>query len=259
MFANNEIGTIQPIAEIGKLAKEKGDPLPHRRHPGGRQDPGRRRGDGDRPPVLHGPQDLRAEGHRRALRPAQEPAGADRAHDRRRRPRARACGPGRCRCRWRWASGKAAEICREVMAEEAARLGHAPRPAAGPDPLERGRGVPERPPGAAAAPQPEHLVRLRRGRVGADGAQQGGRAVLGLGLHLVDAGAVVRHRGARGGRRARPLLDPVRPAPVHHRGGGGLRRPTGRSRWCKRLREMSPLYELAKEGVDLKSIQWKAE
>jgi len=27
----------------------------------------------------------------------------------------------------------------------------------------------------------------------------------------------------------------------------------------KRLREMSPLYELAKEGVDLKSIHWKAE
>jgi len=27
----------------------------------------------------------------------------------------------------------------------------------------------------------------------------------------------------------------------------------------KRLREMSPLYELAKEGVDIKSIQWKAE
>jgi cysteine desulfurase len=27
----------------------------------------------------------------------------------------------------------------------------------------------------------------------------------------------------------------------------------------RRLREMSPLYELAKEGVDLKSIQWKAE
>ena len=26
-----------------------------------------------------------------------------------------------------------------------------------------------------------------------------------------------------------------------------------------RLREMSPLYELAKEGVDLKSIHWKAE
>ena len=27
----------------------------------------------------------------------------------------------------------------------------------------------------------------------------------------------------------------------------------------KRLRDMSPLYELAKEGVDLKTIKWKAE
>jgi cysteine desulfurase len=27
----------------------------------------------------------------------------------------------------------------------------------------------------------------------------------------------------------------------------------------RRLRDMSPLYELAKEGVDIKSIQWKAE
>jgi cysteine desulfurase len=27
----------------------------------------------------------------------------------------------------------------------------------------------------------------------------------------------------------------------------------------KRLRDMSPLYELAKEGIDLKSIKWKAE
>jgi cysteine desulfurase len=27
----------------------------------------------------------------------------------------------------------------------------------------------------------------------------------------------------------------------------------------RRLREMSPLYELAKEGVDLKSLHWKAE
>jgi len=26
-----------------------------------------------------------------------------------------------------------------------------------------------------------------------------------------------------------------------------------------RLRDLSPLYEMAKEGVDLKSMQWKAE
>ena len=27
----------------------------------------------------------------------------------------------------------------------------------------------------------------------------------------------------------------------------------------KRLREMSPLYEMAREGIDLKSVQWKTE
>jgi hypothetical protein len=27
----------------------------------------------------------------------------------------------------------------------------------------------------------------------------------------------------------------------------------------QRLREMSPLYEMAKEGVDLKALHWKAE
>jgi cysteine desulfurase len=27
----------------------------------------------------------------------------------------------------------------------------------------------------------------------------------------------------------------------------------------KRLREMSPLYEMAKEGIDLKSVNWKAD
>ncbi|MGH7273360.1 MAG: IscS subfamily cysteine desulfurase, partial [Nitrospiria bacterium] len=27
----------------------------------------------------------------------------------------------------------------------------------------------------------------------------------------------------------------------------------------KRLREMSPLYEMAKEGIDLKSVEWKRD
>ena len=51
MFANNEIGTIQPIAEIGKLAKAQGDRLPHRCDPGGGQGADRRGGDGNRSPV----------------------------------------------------------------------------------------------------------------------------------------------------------------------------------------------------------------
>ena len=61
------------------LPREEGV-LPYRRGAGGRQDPARRRGDEDRPDEHFRPQDLRAEGHRRALRAppaARAPGGAD--------------------------------------------------------------------------------------------------------------------------------------------------------------------------------------
>src|SRR5439155_25496897 len=61
--------------------------------------------------------------------------------------------------------------------------------------------------------------------IGADGPQQGVRAVVGFGLHVVDARALVRHRGARSQRRAGALLDPLQPPSVQHRGGSGLGRP----------------------------------
>ena len=44
MAANNEVGTLNPIAAIGRLCHDAGHPLPHRRHPGRRQGPARRRG-----------------------------------------------------------------------------------------------------------------------------------------------------------------------------------------------------------------------
>jgi cysteine desulfurase len=60
------------------------------------------------------------------------------------------------------------------------------------------------------------------------------------------------------GRRSGTQLDPLRRRPFQHRGGSRLR---GRSRdreWWK-LRELSPLYEMAKEGIDLKSVKWAGE
>ena len=44
MAVNNEIGVIQPLAEIGALCRAPGRAVPHRRGAGGRQDPARRRG-----------------------------------------------------------------------------------------------------------------------------------------------------------------------------------------------------------------------
>ena len=68
MFANNEIGTIQPLAEIGKITREKGVLFHTDAVQGVGKLPDRRRGDAHRPAVAHGAQDLRAEGRRRALR-----------------------------------------------------------------------------------------------------------------------------------------------------------------------------------------------
>ncbi len=78
MLANNEVGTMQPIAEIGKITREQRRPLPLRRGAGRRQDAVRRRADERRSGLAHGAQDLRPEGRRRALRAAQQAARAPR-------------------------------------------------------------------------------------------------------------------------------------------------------------------------------------
>ena len=87
MAANNEVGTVQPVAEIGRPVPRAGHRLPHRRRPGPGPNPGRRRGAGRRPHEPLRPQDVRAEGRGRALCAARPPAPAAS-----RRPRPRAAG-----------------------------------------------------------------------------------------------------------------------------------------------------------------------
>ena len=84
MLANNEIGTINPIQEIGKVAKAKGDAVPLRCHPGRRKNTGRCSGHGHRSHVVLGPQTLRTQGSRRALCQKAESPRTDRRPDGRR-------------------------------------------------------------------------------------------------------------------------------------------------------------------------------
>ncbi len=88
MAANNEIGVVQPLGGDRRALPFQGRLFPHRRGPGRRQDPDGCRGDEDRPHEHLRPQDLRAQGHRRSLCPAQaaRAAGGD---DPRRRAGAR--------------------------------------------------------------------------------------------------------------------------------------------------------------------------
>ena len=120
MLANNEIGIVQPVAEIGKLCRERGRALPLRRGAGRGQGPLRRRRGEGRPRLDHRAQDLRPQGRRRAVR-APQAAGAHRPDHRRRRPRARHA-LGHAQRRGIVGFGKAAELARTEMADEAARL-----------------------------------------------------------------------------------------------------------------------------------------
>ena len=137
--------------------------------------------------------------------------------------------------------GKACELCGDehgrARAQRLLRLRERLRQGI----IERARrGLPERPPDAAPARQPERQLRLRRGRVAADGAQ-GHRGVVGLGLHLGDARAVVRAEGARRRRRPGAHLDPLRPRPLQHRGGGRLRRRARGARGAAPARDVAAL------------------
>lgn len=257
MFANNEIGTVQPVAELGKLAKEKGILF----HTDATQAVGKV------------PVDVEAMGVDLLSATAHMlygPKGVGALYVRRKNPRVRIApmvdGGGHERGMRSGTVpvplvvgfGRAAEISGQVMAEEAGRLG------ALRDRL-----------------QEQILSKV-------DEAYVNGHPSLRLPHNLNISFAYVEGESvlmglnkeaalASGSACTSATLEPsyvisalgVDSELAHSSIRFGLHRFTTEEEVdfvarktvdvVQRLREMSPLYELAKEGVDLKTIHWKAE
>jgi cysteine desulfurase len=257
MFANNEIGTIQPIAELGKLAKEKGIIF----HTDATQAVGKI------------PVDVEAMGIDLLSATAHMlygPKGVGALYVRRKNPRVRIApmvdGGGHERGMRSGTVpvplvvgfGKAAEISREVMAEESKRL------AALRDRLQEQ--IVSKVDEAYVNGHPERRLPHN---LNISFAYVEGESVL-MGLNKEAA-------LASGSACTSATLEPsyvisalgVDSELAHSSIRFGLHRFSTEEEVdfvarktvevILRLREMSPLYELAKEGVDLKSIHWKAE
>jgi cysteine desulfurase len=257
MFANNEIGTIQPIAQLGKLAKEKGILF----HTDATQAVGKIPVDVEAMGIdllsatahmLYGPKGVgalyvRRKNPRVRLAPMVDGGGHERGMRSGTVPVPLAVG-----------FGKAAEIAREEMAEESKRL-------------------------AALRDRLQEQILSK-----VDEAYVNGHPTLRLPHNLNISFAYVEGESvlmglnreaalASGSACTSATLEPsyvisalgVDSELAHSSIRFGLHRFTTEEEVdfvarktvevIQRLREMSPLYELAKEGVDLKSIQWKAE
>ena len=257
MFANNEIGTIQPIAEIGKLAKEKGILF----HTDATQAVGKVPVDVDKMGIdlltcsahkLYGPKGIGAlYVRRRAPRVRIAPMIDGGGHERGTRsgtvPVPLAVG-----------FGKAAELCGQAMAEDTARL------AGLRDKLQDRilssvdetylNGHPERRlahnlnisfayvEGESVLMGLNKEVALSSGSACTSSTLEPSYVIAALGV-----GADLAHSSIRYGLHRFTTAEEVDYVAART------------IEVVTRLREMSPLYELAKEGVDLKSIQWKAE
>ena len=257
MFANNEIGTIQPIEAIGKLAKEKGVLF----YTDATEAVGKIPVDVEKLGIdllsctahkLYGPKGIGAlYVRRRAPRVRIAPQIDGGGHERGTRsgtvPVPLAVG-----------FGQAAEICREVMAEESARLarlrdrlqdrilstvdeaylnGHPERRL--PHTLNISFAYVE---GESVLMGLNREVALSSGSACTSSTLEPSYVIQALGV-----GADLAHSSIRFGLHRFSTEEEVDFV-------------AGRTiEVVQRLRDMSPLYELAKEGVDIKSIHWKAE
>ncbi|HKW91951.1 MAG TPA: IscS subfamily cysteine desulfurase [Methylomirabilota bacterium] len=257
MFANNEIGTIQPMAELGKLAKEKGIIF----HSDATQAVGKVPVDVEAMGIdllsatahmIYGPKGVgalyvRRKGPRVRLAPMVDGGGHERGMRSGTVPVPLVVG-----------FGKAAEICREVMDEESKRL------AGMRDRLQEEilskvdeaylNGHPQR--------RLPHNLNISFAYVEGESVLMGlnREAALSSGsactsatlepsyvISALGVDSELAHSSIRFGLHRFSTDEEV----------GFVARKTVEV--VQRLREMSPLYELAKEGVDLKSIHWKAE
>ena len=163
MLANNEIGTIEPVAEIAAICRERGVLVVHRRRAGARQDPRRREGARRRSRRVLRAQDRRAEGDGRAVRPARREARP--AHARRRTGTRTPLGnrePGRRRR----VRSRAPTVVVGELDDAGAAVARAARPSARRDCIERIDDV--RLNGHATTRLPHNLNVSVRGVVGED-------------------------------------------------------------------------------------------
>ncbi len=257
MFANNEIGTIQDVAAIGKLAKDKGILF----HTDATQAAGKIPVDVEGMGIdllsatahlIYGPKGVgclyvRRKGPRVRLAPMIDGGGHERGMRSGTLPVPLVVG-----------FGKAAEICREVMPEERARL-RALR-----DRLQDAilsavdeaflNGHPER-------RLPQNL-NISFAYVEGESVLMGlnKEAALASGSACTSATLEPSYVIAALGASAELAHSSIRFSLHRFSTGEEIDFVARRTiEVVRRLREMSPLYELAKDGVDLKSIHWKAE
>jgi cysteine desulfurase len=257
MFANNEIGTIQDVAAIGKLAKEKGIIF----HTDATQAVGKIPIDVEAMGIdvlsctahlIYGPKGVgalyvRRKGPRVRIAPQMDGGGHERGMRSGTLPVPLIVGFGR-----------AAEICQESMAEESKRL----------------------------AKMRDRLQQMILSSV--DEAFLNGRPERRLAGNLNISFAYVEGESVLMGIKNQTALSSgsactsstLEPSYVIAALGASAELAHSSIRFSlhrfntdeeveyvgqrtieviKRLRDMSPLYELAKEGVDLKTIKWKAE
>ena len=257
MFANNEIGTIQDVAAIGKLAKEKGIIF----HTDATQAVGKIPIDVEAMGIdvlsctahlIYGPKGVgalyvRRKGPRVRIAPQMDGGGHERGMRSGTLPVPLIVGFGR-----------AAEICQESMAEESKRLAKMR------DRLQQMilSSVDE----AFLNGRPERRL---AGNLNISFAYVEGESVL-MGLNketALSSGSACTSSTlepsyviAALGASAELAHSSIRFS-LHRFNTDEEVEYVGQRtiEVIKRLRDMSPLYELAKEGVDLKTIKWKAE